>query len=288
MNKTTINGKVYESHNSMSIINDEVICDGDYYINGKLQNNNNQDSMGAIITKVFSIEQIKSINNGYLNIEIMIDPSVEKEEVSITAYESIHKNFLITFKKSILNLEIKGNIFGEIKVFLKAKNLESILNSGLGDLKGYINTKKINLCNEGIGNIKFSGKVDILSLKNSGIGDLDTLDLFSEEVSFLNSGIGNMKFTSRFVKKAEMSGIGSVKYYADEQPKILKSGLGSIYYLGFKKFETNLTKIIVKNITPTSNDDNIERNMKVDNTMTIKKDKSGLLTLLSTKFKSFL
>lgn len=305
MYKATINGVVYESKYSMSIINNKIMCDGDYYINGKLQGKDIKEPTGKNITKEFNIEHIKSLDNGYFNIELMIDPSIEKEELSITASEATHKNMLVKFKSSHLAIDIQDNISGEIKVILKAKSLEKITNSGLGEVTGYVNTSKLSIYNEGTSSVKLSGKVYNLLLDNSGVGKLNTIELFATKVSFSNSGIGDIKFTSQVINSGEMSGIGSVKYYADKETKISKSGLGSIKYLGSKNFESNVSEDIVQKTTikvepeiilNKSSKDNesmvslsdIEKSVHNNKTIQPQENKSGLLSALGKKFKKFL
>lgn len=238
MNKTIINGVVYESNHSMSIINNKVVCSGDYYVNGKLYREDNIDESANSISKKYDLTDIKSIYNGFFNIVLDIDPSNEKEELIITASEKAHQKMNISFNRSNLLIDSKAGQVGQISITVRAKYLEKIINSAVGDISGRVLTNELYLENQGVGNIRLEGKVIELNIENSGVGNVNTLELLARKVSFDNSGVGNLKCTAQVIKKGKLSGVGNVKYHADEEAKISKSGLGSVKYLGKKSFDT--------------------------------------------------
>lgn len=295
MNRTTINGVVYESQYSMSIINNQVVCDGDYYINGKLQGKENEQ-VGTITTKTLDITNIKSLYNGLFSIELNVDSSIEKEELVVTASELAHKKMNLHFKRSELSIDSSDGISGQVKLVLYAKSLEKIVNSGVGDVFGYINTQTVAIENNGTGNVKLTGQVNHLSLNNSGVGNLNTLELFANKVSFDNSGVGNIKLTSHTVS-GSMSGVGNVKYYADIESKISKSGIGSVKYLGVRQFgESAHHTFQPKNVESMSNNYTNKEEVSLkdfdlgsqNNTTSKNNESSGLLNSLSKKFKKIL
>lgn len=320
MNRTTINGVVYESEHSMSIINNRVVCSGDYYINGKLQGKNSttsNESAGEITTKHFDVSNIKTLYNGFFGIELNIDPSIEKEELLITASESAHKKIEIASQRSNLLISSKNGMTSHVKLVFNAKSLEKVVNSGIGDVTGYVNTTSFMIDNDGTGNVKLSGKAQSLSLSNSGVGNINTVDLFADKVSLSNSGVGNVKVTSKVVS-GSTSGVGNVHYYADNEARISKSGIGSVKYLGAKQFEDKPVEKVVektslkvepdntkssntkststnlnKNQQDTTKNDNvsfdeIEKSVQANKTLAPKEEMADLMNSISKKFKKLL
>lgn len=237
MNKTIINGVVYESNYSMSIINNQVVCDGEYYVNGKLQGKDNIDESANSVSKKHDLTGIKALYNGFFNIVLDVDPSHEKEELIITASEKTHDRMSINFNRSNLLIDSKTGQSGQISITVRAKSLEKIVNSG-GNISGRVFSDELHVENQGVGNITLDGEVTSLEIDNSGVGNVNTLDLLAKKVSFDNSGVGNLKCTAQIVKKGSLSGVGNVKYHADEEARVSKSGLGSVKYLGKKSFDT--------------------------------------------------
>ena len=271
MNKININGVVYESTSSMSIINGKVICDGDVFINGK-SINNEPDNLGQMIEKKYEISNIKDFVNNLTGFELIIDPNIEKEELIVVAPEKNQDKIDISFKNSKLTISSRS-IYNNVKIIIKAKKLESlehkgngdvnlnintevlkIDNSGVGDIKGSISchtlsidkngtsdvnlniiSEYVNIISSGTGDIKLNGKTNKLYVENEGVGDLKLQDFYGENISFKHSGVGNLKLWANTITNGKSNGVGNVKYYAKEDSNIKKTGLGSVKYLGSKE-----------------------------------------------------
>lgn len=302
MNRSIINGVVYESKYPMYITNNQVICDGDYYINGKLYSPDTYTEENLkLISQSFDISDIKSMLNDSFDIEFNISPNIKKDEVIITTTEKIHSSIKIQFKNFNLAISSPNR---NIKILVQAKNMETISNSGIGNITGFINVDELNIHNKGVGSIKLKGFTNALYLENSGVGTLSTIEMFSKQVAFNNSGVGSLKFTSQVLKSGYLSGLGSVKYYADQEGKIKTSGLGSVKYLGVKKFIDSDTITTVKKSSVNKNEDlstkntdylnnnvslvDIEKKIQEIKVIPEKEEKKDSLSSLAQKFKKLL
>lgn len=303
MNRISINNVVYESEYSMSIRNNKVVCDGPYTINGKPAENYNKssytgESEGNTISKKYDLTGIKSLYNNFFSVKLDVNPQHEKEELIVTAKESTHKKMDINFNHSTLLIDAGNGTFGEISITLRAKSLEKIVNSGIGNISGEIVVKDLVINNEGTGNIKLEGKAEQLKLNNSGVGNINTLELLANQVSFDNSGVGNLKCTSKTIKKGSLSGVGNVKYHADTQANISKDGLGSVKYLGARAFDNYSEPVAQKPLkvepetSKTSKETNVSFDDMVDSVQKNKdistKENTGVLGSLAKKFKKIL
>lgn len=297
MNRISINNVVYESAYSLSIINNKVVCDGSYTINGKPAESFKAEPEGNTVSKKYDLTDIKSLYNQFFSVVIDVNPKHDKEELIVTAKEATHKKMNINFNRSSLLIDTHSGSFGEVSITLRAKSLEKIVNNGVGDISGAIITQDLTINNEGTGNIKLQGKAEQLKLNNSGVGNINTLELFATHVSFDNSGVGNIKCTSKVIKKGSLSGVGNVKYHSDEQSHISKSGLGNVKYLGARVFDNSPESVVQK---PLKVEPDVPKSFKENNTSfddmvdsvkknkDISKENTGVLGTLAKKFKKIL
>lgn len=234
MNRISMNGVVYESESSMSMINNKVVCSGVLYINGVKQGEENVPEE-AKVTKNYSLDGIKSVYNGAFKVKLDINPQHDKEEITITATESAHKNIRADFNRSILMLDGRGSV-GSPEIIIKVKNLDKFVHSATNNAEVKVFGTKIKMVNEGIGNITVDGHVSEVVFENSGVGNIKAMDLLSDKASFENSGVGNIQLTTHKLVSGSLSGVGNVKYVADEEVRVDKSGIGKVKYLGNLSF----------------------------------------------------
>lgn len=230
MNRISINGVVYESESSMSMINNKVVCSGILYVNGVKQGDENTKEE-AKVTKTYNLDGIKSVYNAAFKVKLDINPQHETEDVTITATESAHKNISSNFSRSNLMLDGRGSV-GSPDIVIKAKSLEKFVHSATNNAEIKVVGTKITIINEGVGNITAEGHVKEVNFENSGVGNIKAMDLLSDKASFENSGVGNIQLTTHKLVSGNLSGVGNVKYVADEEARVAKSGIGKVKYLG--------------------------------------------------------
>lgn len=254
MNRISINGVVYESESSMSMINNKVVCSGDLYVNGVKQGNEDSKEESKI-TKSYDIDGIKTVYNAAFKVKLDINSQHEKEEVIITATESAHKNISRTFTRSNLMLDGRGSV-GSPDITIKAKSLEKFVHSATNNAEIKVIGTKIILINEGVGNISAEGHVKEAVFDNSGVGNIKAMDLLSDRAMFENSGVGNIQLTTHTLVSGNLSGVGNVKYVADSEGKVFKSGIGKVKYLGDLSFP------LYENVEPTQKSLKVEPEVK--------------------------
>ncbi len=101
--------------------------------------------------------------------------------------------------------------------------------TGVNNVKGTLDVKKLDINDSGVNNFTLSGKVERLVLDKSGVGSFDALDLEAQEGIINLSGVGNAKVN--IVKSAEFSssGVGKITYKGDPDIKHMdRSGLSVI------------------------------------------------------------
>lgn len=233
MNRISINGVVYESDSSMSMINNEVVCSGVLYINGVKQGDSNTKEEEKV-TKIYDIDDIKTVYNGTFKVKLDINPQHDKEQLTITATESAHKNISSNFNRSNLMLDGKSSL--GVDITIKAKSLEKFVHSATNNAEIKVIGTKIKIVNDGVGNINAEGHVGEVIFENSGVGNIKAMDLLSDKASFENSGVGNIQLTTHKLVSGSLSGVGNVKYVADEEGRVNKSGIGKVKYLGDLSF----------------------------------------------------
>lgn len=230
MNRISINGVVYESESSMSMINNKVVCSGVLYVNGVKEGDENSQQESKV-TKTHSLDGIKSVYNSVFKVKLDINPQHNTEEILITATESAHKNISSKFNRATLMLDGRNSV-GSPDIVIKAKSLEKFVHSATNNAEITISGEKITIVNDGVGNITAQGHVKEVIFENSGVGNIKAMDLMSDKASFDNSGVGNIQLTTHKLNSGTLSGVGNVKYIADQEARVGNSGIGKIKYLG--------------------------------------------------------
>lgn len=221
----------------------------------------------------YPLEKIKSFKNSNLGIVINVDPDIINEELIVIASEKFQNLFEIDVSNSELTIGVGNGVIKIQNIVLNLKSLEQIVQTGMGDLKGFINTKNLLIIKDGIGGVKLKGNVDTLKIKKSGIGYLDTSELLAQEIFLTSSGIGSIKCSARKIKSGDISGIGSISYYSDNAYDFTINGLGSATYLGPIRESTHtvdsayttsqkVKEDIIKSVEEQSNYDSIEYTKK--------------------------
>jgi hypothetical protein len=179
-------------------------------------------------------------NSGSWDIQITKGP---KDEIRLET-KSFDLSKVITAlegRRLVIKLE-KGNYKNvDIKVFVTVRELESVGNSGSGDmtlnsnfgansfnlaLSGSgsitaqnINAEELNIALNGSGEISIKGgQADKAHIAQSGSGDVEALNFTAESVKVQKSGSGNAYITVTEVFSVSSSGSGNV-YYRGEPEK---------------------------------------------------------------------
>lgn len=243
MNTIIINNKTYTSEHNISIVNGKIICQGDYYINGKLSTEHENKNEPISNTLVIPLKQsLSKIKNQHFDIEININPNTNEDNIVVTIENVTYSLEKITKKLNSLTknntLDFSNIEFPINKIKINAKSLDILENLGIGNVFGTIsqNHDSLTIYNTGSGDIKLSGDLNYANINNQGVGDINLKDLYIQETMFLNSGTGSLKLWTHSIKKSSITGIGDVCIHTDKQnhssflPFISVTGLSEINF----------------------------------------------------------
>lgn len=131
----------------------------------------------------------------------------------------------------------------KITIYVVAKDLNSVVLSGSGDLKieNQFNTNKLELRLSGSGDFKGSVNVKTLEASISGSGDF-SISGKAEESTVSISGSGDYHGGDLMTKSTaiRVSGSGDASIYASENVEASVSGSGDVHYNGHPK---NVSKV---------------------------------------------
>ncbi|MGB0391447.1 MAG: head GIN domain-containing protein [Salibacteraceae bacterium] len=187
---------------------------------------------------------------GHIIVEIKVGNT---EGIKIIADDNLHEYLISEFTNGTLKLSVtKNKRFRNVesrKVIVTVKSIESITNSGSGDIYSKaqftgdlitINSdgsgditlapecKKVTLELSGSGEINLSGKTTQLSITHSGSGDVRAFDLIAHNVDVNCSGNGNVQVSPLIALSGTSNGNADIMYKGHITPTIETSGSSEV------------------------------------------------------------
>lgn len=201
---------------------------------------------GNIIESTREFTGIKAIEvMGHILVEIEIG---DNEGVKIIADDNLHEYLSTEFSEGVLKLSVANKRFRNVnsrKVIVTVKSIESITNSGSGDISSKtqltgnlitinsdgsgdislsLESKKVFIDLSGSGEINLSGKTTDLSISQSGSGDVRAFDLIAHNVEVNSSGNGNIQVSPLITLSGTANGNGDIIYKGHLTPTVKTTG----------------------------------------------------------------
>jgi hypothetical protein len=144
-------------------------------------------------------------------LKIIGDKKLDNDRHEINIFIHI-KTIQSIISSSVCNIQFEDTITGESL---------SIEASGVNNVTGSLNIKKLDINDSGVNKFNLSGKAERLNLNKSGVGSFNALNLEVQEGIINVSGIGSASVN--ILKSAELysSGIAKISYKGN--PVIKKS-----------------------------------------------------------------
>ena len=174
---------------------------------------------------------------------------LEGDEDVIKEIETVVENGILKIRNKNRNGWKWNSTKGKVTIYVNAKTLNSITQSGSGDMdiSGLVKAGRLttNLSGSGSisltadadeylgsisgsGEIEVKGKADRATVKLSGSGDFEGKGLKTQEADIRISGSGNASISADKNLDAAVSGSGNIRYSGNAQVSKTKSGSGSI------------------------------------------------------------
>lgn len=123
----------------------------------------------------------------------------------------------------------------KVDIFITAKSLEALENSGSGsvDVDGVVSAQNVKVSLSGSGNVRTAVKADVLNVKISGSGSID-LKGSTGDANLRISGSGQINGGSLKAETiiANISGSGSISIIANKTVSARITGSGGVSYTG--------------------------------------------------------
>jgi len=162
------------------------------------------------------------------------------ETVRVVADDKIINEIETVVKDGTLRIGTKSSTtwfrnIGHVDVYVTAKSLSGLSNSGSGSIKveGELHGDNVEIHESGSGSITCSAKSEKVHARISGSGSID-LNGSSNSAELVLSGSGGLKAKAFKVNDltVKLSGSGSASVYADKTISAHISGSGSLIYAG--------------------------------------------------------
>ena len=177
-------------------------------------------------------------SSGSFDVHVKIDGT---ESLKIDASEAVIAKIETVVEDGKLKIRWKernnwnDNDYGKINIYVEAKSLNSLANSGSGstDVDGVVSGDRVNIILSGSGNIKTSVKAGELRIAISGSGSM-RIDGSADEAKLSVVGSGELK--GKELKagtvSANIAGSGSAYIYAEKSVSGRIAGSGNLVYSG--------------------------------------------------------
>jgi hypothetical protein len=176
----------------------------------------------------------------------------DKEEVVIKTDDNLHDYVVTELNDGVLAISVKKGKYKKVTskdVTVYYKNLESIQNTGSGDIKTENQLSAGTLAIKVVGsgdidlnisatevNVDLSGSGDVALLGNSiklnisvfGSGDVNAFNMQTQDVAITLSGSGNIKVYANSSLSGSMAGSGDVYYKGAAVPDVSQNGSGEL------------------------------------------------------------
>jgi hypothetical protein len=196
-------------------------------------------------------------SSGSFHVYVKIDGT---ESLKINADDAVINEIETVVESGTLKIRYKGDhgfnwrdnnhANAKVDIYVSAKSLSSLINSGSGSIKveNTINTSnfkavlsgsgsittdvkagEVQATISGSGNIHLSGNANDASISISGSGNVEAKELKTQSSSVSISGSGNVHIDAEKELSSRIVGSGSVRYSGNAAVNTTKVGSGSVY-----------------------------------------------------------
>jgi hypothetical protein len=176
-------------------------------------------------------------SSGSFSVHVKIDGT---ESLKISANENIINDIETVVKDGVLRIGFKNNFSwhnntGKVEVYVTAKSLATLSNSGSGSIKvdGNLTGNNVDVHISGSGSVASGVKAEGFHAHISGSGSVDLTGSASDAtLEISGSGQMNAKEFKTGTLKVHLSGSGNAYVNADKSISAHISGSGSLLYKG--------------------------------------------------------